>query len=239
MKKEGYLLISGIALLNIIVIILFSLNNPIIDPFFFFIRLFSLLGLVAMFISSMLTPFQKELYEFFKKPFIKIHHSTTIFGLVSITLHPVIFAINIMVYSSFVDGLKVFIPDFSSLYQFWLLAGRPALIIIYIALIGVLIRNSLKKGWRWIHGLNYIALIFGVVHGIMIGSDFYDFVSPINTQKLIMTVLFLLMIATTITTFTIKRIKMFKLQKRKKERLRSKEKPIIEDSIIDSEEKNE
>ena len=223
MKKEGYFLISGIALLNIIIIILFAFNNPFNDVFYFFIRLFSLLGLGAMFVSSILTPFQKELYELYKKPFIKIHHSTTIAGLIMITLHPVVFAINVMVNSDFVSGLKVFIPDFSSAYNFWLLAGRPALILIYIAFIGVLLRKALKNGWRWIHSLNYFALVFGVVHGIMIGTDFYNFQDPIQWQKLIITILFLLMTITAIITFTIKRIRMYKLAKKRKERAMKKE----------------
>lgn len=223
MKKEGYFLIAGVVLLNLLVIILFVINNPFDDtPFLddnlfnFFVRLFSLLGLVALFVSSMFTPFQKELYQMFKKPFIKIHHSTTISGLVLITLHPVTFAISKALDSGFVEGLKVFLPVFTTAYDFWSLAGRPALIIFYIALIGVLIRKSLKKGWRWIHGLNYIALVFGVIHGILIGSDFYNFQDPIIPSRFIITILFLLMTITTIATFTIKRMRMSKRTKGKK-----------------------
>ncbi|MFW9923762.1 MAG: hypothetical protein ACFFDW_10805 [Candidatus Thorarchaeota archaeon] len=233
MKKEGIFLLSGIVSLNIIVVILFALNS-FVNAFDFFIRLCAVLGLTAMFVSAMLTPFQKELYAYYKKAFIKIHHFSTITGLTLITLHPVIYAINVMVNTTFVDGLKVFLPNFKSLALFWSLAGRPALILIYIALVGVLIRNALKKGWRWIHGLNYIALIWGVVHGILSGTDFYDFQSPIIANKLIMTILFLLMIAVMLATFTIKRIRMYKLQRKrqkKKQKEETIEEVIEEDSI--------
>ena len=227
MKKEGYYILGSVVGLNLLVIILYILNIFVANTkstnvFDYFVRIFALLGLVALFISSMFTAFQKELYAAFKKPFIKIHHSTTIAGLIMITLHPVLFAIDKMISSTFVEGLKVFLPKFSSSYDFWSLAGRPALILIYIALIGVLLRNVMKKGWRWIHALNYIALVFGVVHGIIIGTDFYGFQGKIYASTLIITILFLLLTITTIVTFTLKRIQIYKIQQRKKERAAEK-----------------
>ncbi|MBK5113268.1 MAG: hypothetical protein KGD59_02220 [Candidatus Heimdallarchaeota archaeon] len=226
MKKEGYLFIAGIISINLAVIILFFMKS--LGGFGTFIRLFALLGLVAMFIASMLTPFQKELYKIFKIPFLKIHHFSTIFGLTMITLHPVLHAIETAINFTPIEGAKVFLPDFTSAFSFWLLAGRPALIIIYVALVGSLIRKSFKKGWRWIHSLNYIALVFGVVHGIMNGSDFYGFIGPIsgNISGLIMTLMFLIMTTMTITTFTLKRIQLYKLKQRKTAKQEEKEEEL-------------
>jgi predicted ferric reductase len=234
MKKEGYFVLSGILGLIVLVIVLFSLNNPTTDWFRFFIRLCSLLGLVALFVSSILTPFQKELYKIFKRPFIKIHHVSAITGLVLITMHPVLFAIDVMIKESIGQGFAVFLPKFETALIFWELAGRPALILIYLGLIGVLLRRKIKNYWRWLHTLNYLALIFGVVHGILIGSDFYNFKEQIVMSELLMTILFLLLILVTTVTFTIKRITIIK-----RKQLRKKRKKLKEEKINNQEEQKE
>ena len=137
MKKEGYVFLASVGSIFTAIIILFSLNSG--SGFGIPIRLFALLGLVSMFVASMITPFQKELYKIFKVPFLKIHHFLTIFGLTMITLHPVLYAIERAIATTAREGAKVFLPVFTSAFNFWLLAGRPALIIIYIAVIGALI----------------------------------------------------------------------------------------------------
>lgn len=224
MQKEGYFILSGIVLLNVFVIILFALNNPTENWFYFFIRLCSLLGLLAMFISSILTPFQRELYRIFKTSFIKIHHGSAITGLVLITMHPILFAIDQGIKNSIGQGFAVFVPVFSSWLAFWQLAGRPALIFIYVALIAVLLRRSIKKSWRWLHSFNYIALVFGVIHGILIGSDFYNFQEPIVVTELLITIFFIILTITTLVTFTMKRLTMIKRQRKRKKRKQEKEK---------------
>jgi len=236
MKKEGYIVLGSILGLNLSIVLLFLASpdtydyfalDPLDATFWFFTRLFALLGLVALFVSSILTPFAKELYQIYKKPFIKIHHGSAIFGLVAITLHPIIFAIDKAISeSNFVEGLKVFLPKFDTAYNFWSLAGRPALILIYVALIGALLRKAFKSGWRYMHALNYVALIFGVVHGIIIGEDFYNFYETLQVNDLIVTILFLIMTAITIATFTLKRIQLYKLNQRKKERIAAKEESV-------------
>ncbi len=111
MKKEGYVFLASIGSIYIAIIILFFLNlgSGIRIP----IRLFALLGLSSMFIASMITPFQKELYKIFKVPFVKIHHYLTIFGLIVITLHPVLFAIEKAIATTAREGARVFLPVFT------------------------------------------------------------------------------------------------------------------------------
>ena len=226
MKKEGYVFLASIGSIFAAIIILFLLNSG--SGFGIPIRLFALLGLTSMFVASMITPFQKELYKIFKVPFLKIHHYLTIFGLTVITLHPVLSAIETAIATTARIGASVFLPDFGSSYGFWSLAGRPALIIIYIAVTGALIRKGFKKGWRWMHALNYIALLFGVVHGIMSGSDFYNFQIPVsaNTTGFIMTIMFLIMITMTIATFTLKRIQLYKLKQKRAAKQEEKEEEL-------------
>ena len=49
-----------------------------------------------------------------------------------------------------------------------------ALILIYIAVLGALLRKKMTKNWRIIHALNYVALFLAYVHGVLIGSDFQN-----------------------------------------------------------------
>ncbi|MGM0365204.1 MAG: hypothetical protein ACQEP5_01565 [Actinomycetota bacterium] len=159
----GYLILTLIALI-FIAIALLKLTAPPPTVFNFFIRLFALWGYTAMAIAATFTPFLKEITKIFGKSFIKLHHFFAFSGLALITLHPISSAIEAM-------DLSVFVPVFDSWLGFWVYAGRPALILLYIALIAALFRRKIKP-WRIIHGLMYVVLLFGFVHGILIGTDF-------------------------------------------------------------------
>lgn len=165
-KKQAIFLILPTLALYILVFILFLLT-PFSDAFNFIIRFGALFGFTSMFIATMMTPFVVQLYKIFGKPFIKIHHLYSIAGLILITLHPVAFAIWKL-------DITVFLPDFTSWYGFWSLGGRLALILIYIAVLGALLRKKITKNWRIIHVLNYVALFLAYVHGVLIGSDFQN-----------------------------------------------------------------
>ncbi|TXT53161.1 MAG: conserved membrane protein of unknown function [Promethearchaeota archaeon] len=164
-KKNAYYIIGGILALFSWITILCVLT-PFKSIFDVFVRLGVLLGFTCLFLATFTTPFMKQLYQLFGKPFMTLHHYFSISGLVLITLHPVFFAIE-------VGSIGVFIPRFDSWIVFWELAGRPALYIIYIAVLAVLIRKSISpKLWRALHGLNYIGLFFAYIHGLLIGTDF-------------------------------------------------------------------
>lgn len=225
MKKAKIALISSIVGLNLVIILLFLLNHFLYNQpysgsiFTIFTRLFALLGLAAMFVAAVLTPFQKELYQMFKKPFLKIHHTFSIAGMALVTAHPIMFAIDKAVSGSTArESAAVFLPDFSSFEAFWTLAGRPAIYLIYIAFAAFFLRKIWKSGWRWLHALNYIAFLFGVVHGILIGTDFYNFrYTPVNIPGLIISLLFILMAIAVIGAFILKRIQLAKRKKKKTE----------------------
>ncbi|NHJ41064.1 MAG: hypothetical protein FK731_13615 [Asgard group archaeon] len=217
MKKEGIILIIGIACVNLAVVLIYFANG-VAAEFRTFYRLFALLGLVAMYISAILTPFQRELYRIFKQPFQKIHHTSAITGLALVTAHPIMFAIEQAILVNPSTGAAVFLPKFDSAYNFWSLAGRPAFYIIYIAVVAFFLKKIWKQGWRWLHALNYIALLFATIHGIIIGSDFYNFVGPVKDfiPGLLMDIIFLILISITHISFTIKRIDMLKRMQKKK-----------------------
>jgi len=196
-KKSVSLISVNFGLLLIILILL--LFTPILNPFDFFIRFAALIGYASMFLATIMTPFMVELYKIFGKPFIKQHHLYSILGLILITIHPIAFAISVL-------DISVFIPVFYPWIEFWNLAGRPALILIYISVIAAILRKKIKQ-WKWIHVLNYIALFFGYVHGVLIGTDF---------QNLGIFIIFTVMIILSFATFALKRYQNFKRKRKLK-----------------------
>ncbi len=162
--KKGYYFIGVIIALYAWVTILFFAKP--LDPKDYFIQLSVLIGFTSLFLAAVITPFMKQVYQMFGTSFIKIHHIFSIIGIVLITVHPISIAI---IYTA----PDAFIPKFDSWIVFWQLAGRPALYLIYIAVAAVLLRKYLPaKAWRFLHGLNYVALVFGYFHGLLIGDDF-------------------------------------------------------------------
>lgn len=203
LNKKAIGLVSINILLFIVVFILFLLS-PIPDVFSFFIRLGALFGFTSMFIATTMSPFMVQLYKIFGQPFVKLHHLYTIFGLIMVTLHPVVFAIARL-------NILVFIPDVSSWISFWELAGRPAIYLIYIASLAAILRTKMKKNWRFFHYLNYVALIFAYVHGVLIGTDF---------QNLGIFIIFTAMLVISLGTFGLKRYQTYQ----RKQKLNKKSK---------------
>ncbi len=197
LKKEAIYIILPTVGLYILILILF-LSTPFNSVADFFIRFGAIFGFTSMFVATMMTPFVVKLYKMFGKPFVKIHHVYSLTGLLLVTLHPLIFAVS-------VDNIEVFVPDFSSWYGFWSLGGRLALILIYFAIFGSLLRKKFIKGWRIIHALNYIALFLAYVHGVLIGTDF---------QNLGILIIFTVMIILSYGVLIYKRYLKFKRKKK-------------------------
>jgi predicted ferric reductase len=129
------------------------------------VRFFGLYGFLFLSVATLTTPFLREVTQAFGKPFLKVHHVFSILGIVFISLHPVFNAIERF-------SLSVFVPNFDSWDRFWLLAGRPAFIILYVAVVAALLRVKAPKYWRPFHALMYVVLLFGIVHANLIGNDF-------------------------------------------------------------------
>jgi hypothetical protein len=161
--KMPYLLAATVVLFFILVAIAYS--NGFSSVSGFLMRVFALWGYTSMSIATISTPFIREIREYFGVVFLKLHHAFAAFGLVFISLHPITLAIR-------TSNLMIFIPSFGSWYSFWSLAGRPALIIIYVAVAGFYLRRRIPDYWRQVHALMYFALFFGIVHGNLIGTDF-------------------------------------------------------------------
>ncbi len=71
--KRGYAALVVILGLYLVVIVLF-LTIPSPNIYNFLVRFFALTGFYAIAIATLMTPFAKDIYKEFGKPFKKIHH---------------------------------------------------------------------------------------------------------------------------------------------------------------------
>ncbi|MEX2755219.1 MAG: hypothetical protein Q6365_007470, partial [Candidatus Sigynarchaeota archaeon] len=136
--RNGYLVIIGwIALYATITVVYFLTQFHSDDVL---VRFFALFGITSLLNAAIMSAFTRQLYKNLGVAFLKLHHLFAIAGLVLITLHPVAL--------TFIRGLQVFIPDFSSWYTFWSLAGRPAVYIAYVGVVSVLLSKHINKHRR-------------------------------------------------------------------------------------------
>ena len=169
LKKEGILLVLAVILLAVVIAVLFlpealsEIEEDGLPPIL--VRLCGLYGFLLLAVATLITPFLAEVTRAFGRPFLKVHHAFSVFGIAFITLHPVFNAVQRL-------SLTVFVPSFASWELFWMLAGRPAFIILYISLLAVFLRRKIPKYWSPFHALMYVVLLFGIVHANLIGDDF-------------------------------------------------------------------
>lgn len=164
-----------------------------------FMRLLALNGFISLSIATIMTPFLKEISIFFKKPFIRVHHYFAATGLVLVTLHPIVLAIETL-------NPAVFLPNLDSAYLFLFYGGRQALIMIYVALAAVLLRKKIIGSWRFFHALMYVALFFGVVHGNLSGTDF---------QNVFVALIFNVLFISAVAMFVLKRWRFYRMKAQK------------------------
>ena len=204
--QRGWLFLLGVVALFVVVTSL-ALLTAYSDMLSLAVRLCALYGFVALAIATAMTPFLKEITQAFGRSFLRIHHLFAVLGLVFATLHPVFFAILQV-------DLLVFVPRFDSWLVFWQLAGRPALYILYLATVVAVLRRMIQKYWRYVHALMYMVLVFVIVHGNLIGTDF---------QNPILLVIMNALFTFTILTFVLKRYQYYQRTQKIKARLAQKQ----------------
>ena len=138
---------------------------PARNPLTLGIRLASLWGFLAMAIALLLAPFLADVRRIFGEPFLRVHHVFAGVGLAAITLHPVLVAARSA-------SLAVFLPSLPLLEGYVMNTGRIALPLIYLGVVGSLLRRQVRE-WRYVHLLLYAALFLGSVHGALISDLFF------------------------------------------------------------------
>ncbi len=162
--KKGYGVILAIVG-TMILVFLIIFYNGYDDASDLLMRLCGLYGYFGISISTIMTPFLKEIKQTFGRTFVEVHHVTAALGIGFITAHPLFDAIG-------KADPTTFVPLFDSWDVFWTNGGRVALILIYVAFVGILVRKKIPKYWRPIHALMYAVLLFGIIHANLIQSDF-------------------------------------------------------------------
>ncbi|MCG3223124.1 MAG: hypothetical protein H7647_01570 [Candidatus Heimdallarchaeota archaeon] len=198
-KAKQIILIGSLSALYLTVFLIYILRplDLILEEFSRFLALF---GLLSLFVSSIMAAFTREIFQVLGKPFKKVHHIIGLTALGLITFHPIFIVI------SYSDA-SLFLPNFGSLSSFVTYAGAPSLYLILLATLAGYFQRKIPKFWRYIHGLNYVALIFGVIHGIKIGGYF----SSSSALKII----YILMLVLTTVAFGFKRYRNYKKKKEK------------------------
>lgn len=162
-RGSRYLVATGIV--AVILIAGLIVLQPYGSPLNWFIRAAALLGYLTVFLSILSSTYMRELIRLFGRPSIQVHHILSITGLALITLHPLGVVLDW-------NSPRVLLPRFDSLSTFLQWGGPPALYLIVVALLAVLLRRSIGRGWRAIHALNYVGFLLGTVHAVMLGTDF-------------------------------------------------------------------
>ena len=135
LKRVGAIFLLGITVLAVVIAILFLTRAAEADTLRSSVRFFALYGYLFLSVTVLVTPFLREVTQAFGRPFLKVHHSLAVLGVVFITLHPVFNAVERL-------SLSVFMPRFDSWNLFWLLAGGLA----YTGGLGFYVAKRLRYG---------------------------------------------------------------------------------------------
>jgi hypothetical protein len=164
------------------------------------VRTCALLGYLCVFVAAVSALYMRDLVRLFGRPFVKTHHAVTVTGLILLALHGLIVVINL--------GPSVLIPKFSSWRLFLTWGGPIAVYLLGIASLAALFRrSSLRKQWRYVHWLNYLAFLLATTHAILLGSEFRS-----TAMKAIPILLALVLVA----AFVFKRLQRGKMRSRRR-----------------------
>ena len=94
------------------------------------------------------------------------------------------------------ESIKSFVPVTTSWTEFFTHGGRIAFYLFAVAGVSAFFIRRLKKYWRYIHWLTYVAFTFAVIHATLLGANF---------QPTWMRVIGVLMIGTVFVAYILKR----------------------------------
>ncbi len=123
----------------------------------------ALVGYQFVFLAVISSAFVKPLVRTYRKPFIRLHHWVSITGLALLVLHPILLVIVL-------KSTAVLTAAYTS-GEFLRYAGSPALTAFILASLAAVLRTRLNTVWRYVHWLNYVALLLGTAHAVLLGTS--------------------------------------------------------------------
>lgn len=156
----------GAALLLVLLVLLLT---GVPDPTRGVIRAAALLAYLCVFMASLASMFMREIVKRVGQPFMKVHHTWVITGLVGMIVHTTLMAWR-------AGSLSVYLPRFDSFEVFLSNGGRPALLLFALTSLTAVFRAAIGKNWRVLHWLNYLAFVLATTHAWLIGSSFEGWV---------------------------------------------------------------
>jgi predicted ferric reductase len=169
-KKTGQVeYLYALILVIAVVVILLQLLQPNAAPLQWVTRVSALVGYACIFGAIVTSAYMRQIRQWFGRPFLQVHHTLSVVGLVLVTIHPLAVAWQAL-------SLRVFIPAVDSWYNFLSLGGRPAWYLLGIGALAAVLRGTVGKNWRLLHYVNYAAFWLATVHGILIGSNVQSWV---------------------------------------------------------------
>ena len=169
MKKGRFEFLVGVMLAVAVGVVCLQFLQPNAPPIRWVIRIAALLGYFCIFGAIVTSAYLRQMVKLFGRPFLKVHHTLSIAGLALVTIHPLAVAWQAL-------SLGVFVPAVNSWYSFFSLGGRPAWYLLGVGALVAVLRGTIGKNWRLLHGLNYLAFWLATVHGIMIGTNVQNWV---------------------------------------------------------------
>ncbi|MBN1979277.1 MAG: hypothetical protein JW918_17920 [Anaerolineae bacterium] len=164
MKKGRFEYLGVLVLVVAAVVVALQFLQPGAPPISWVIRIAALMGYFCIFGAIVTSAYLRQMVRWFGRPFLKVHHTLSIAGLVLVTIHPLAVAWQAL-------SLRVFIPAVDSWYSFFALGGRPAWYLLGVGALAAVLRGVIGKKWRLLHALNYLAFWLATVHGILIGTS--------------------------------------------------------------------
>lgn len=167
-----------VAVATVAITALAELTTPVVSPLVAAIRGLALTGYQLVFWAILSSAYVPQLVRFFGRPFIKTHHLVSVTGLLCITLHPILVAVDSR-------SASVFLPRFDSVQVFLQLGGRPAWYLIAVAVTAAFVRQRIGGGWRAVHALNYVAFALATAHANLLGGNFQSPVLRVGSWVLL------------------------------------------------------
>jgi len=153
-----------VALIIQLAIVLLTLVQTPAPPLYMAIRTAALLGYIGLFWLIVSSEYVRQMRGLLGRVYLKVHHPLSVVTWVLIAAHPLGFAL-------FSNDAMVLLPVFWPLQQFLQWAGRSALYLFALGTVSALARRSLKREWRYLHKLNYVAFLLVFIHAWLIGTD--------------------------------------------------------------------